>query len=45
MSNVNERLENLYGTSLEIESRPGEGTRVSFIIPREQAGDYEGHDK
>ena len=33
LKNVNERLENLYGSSLKIESLPGKGTTVSFFIP------------
>ncbi len=38
--NVNERLRSVYGPEhgLEIASRPGEGTRVSFSVPKYKAG-------
>jgi two-component system LytT family sensor kinase len=38
--NVNERLRSVYGPEhgLEILSRPGEGTRVSFSVPKYKAG-------
>ena len=38
--NVNERLRSVYGPehSLEIASRPGEGTRISFSVPKYKAG-------
>ncbi len=38
--NVNERLRSVYGPEhgLEIVSRPGEGTRISFSIPKYKAG-------
>jgi two-component system sensor histidine kinase LytS len=40
LSNVNERLRSVYGPEhgLEIASRPGEGTRVSFSVPKFKAG-------
>lgn len=40
LSNVNERLRSVYGPEhgLEIASRPGEGTRVSFSVPKYKAG-------
>ena len=40
LSNVNERLRSIYGPEygLEIVSRPGEGTRVSFSVPKYKAG-------
>ena len=38
--NVNDRLRSVYGPEhgLEIVSRPGEGTRVSFSVPKYKAG-------
>lgn len=38
--NVNERLRSVYGPEhgLEIASRPGDGTRVSFSVPKYKAG-------
>ena len=38
--NVNERLRSVYGPEhgLEIASRPGEGTRVSFSVPKYKVG-------
>jgi LytS/YehU family sensor histidine kinase len=38
--NVNERLRSVYGPEhgLEIASRPGEGTRISFSVPKYKAG-------
>ncbi|GED67956.1 hypothetical protein BRE01_16580 [Brevibacillus reuszeri] len=33
VSNTNRRLTQMYGKGLSIESRPGEGTAVSFVIP------------
>lgn len=40
LANVNDRLRTLYGSEhgLQIESTPGEGTRVSFSIPKYRAG-------
>lgn len=40
LANVNDRLRTLYGPEhgLQIESTPGEGTRVSFSIPKYRAG-------
>lgn len=34
LSNTNRRLKRLYGQGLTIRSEPGEGTSVSFVIPR-----------
>lgn len=34
ISNTNRRLIKLYGQGLSIDSKPGEGTTVSFIIPK-----------
>lgn len=33
--NINRRLKKLYGKGLSIESEPGKGTRIAFIIPGE----------
>nr|WP_137060897.1 hypothetical protein [Paenibacillus terrae] len=33
ISNTNRRLIQLYGQGLSIDSKPGEGTTVSFVIP------------
>ncbi|MER3419669.1 MAG: sensor histidine kinase [Chloroflexota bacterium] len=40
LSNVNERLQSVYGPGhgLEIVSRPGGGTRVSFSVPKYKVG-------
>ncbi|MCX7780745.1 MAG: sensor histidine kinase [Negativicutes bacterium] len=38
LKNVHERLQGLYGQGLNIESRPGGGTIVSFMLPK-RAGD------
>ncbi|WP_324607771.1 hybrid sensor histidine kinase/response regulator [Paenibacillus sp. IHBB 10380] len=34
--NTNRRLEQLYGKGLVIQSKPGEGTTVSFVIPNQE---------
>ncbi|WP_164716890.1 response regulator [Paenibacillus whitsoniae] len=34
LANISRRLRLMYGEQLQIESWPGEGTRVSFIIPK-----------
>jgi len=36
--NINSRLKSLYGSGLDIQSNPGQGTVVSFEIPKEQKG-------
>ncbi len=36
LANIRKRLAILYGTELEIESRPGVGTRVTFHLPRSE---------
>jgi len=33
LTNISRRLRLLYGETLQVESRPGQGTRVGFIIP------------
>lgn len=40
LSNVNERLHSIYGPEhqLQVESKPGEGTKVSFAVPKYKAG-------
>jgi two-component system, LytTR family, sensor kinase len=40
LANVNERLRSVYGSQygLQVSSRPGEGTRVSFSVPKFKAG-------
>ena len=40
LANVNERLRSVYGGEhgLHVSSRPGEGTRVSFTVPKYKAG-------
>ena len=35
LSNIHTRLQKHYGTGLEIESRPGAGTKVAFCIPHD----------
>lgn len=36
LPNIEERLQGLYGCGLRIDSRPGEGTLVSFCIPKQK---------
>jgi two-component system LytT family sensor kinase len=40
LSNVNERLKSIYGLDheLQIESKPGEGTRMTFRVPKYKPG-------
>ncbi len=40
LSNVNERLKSIYGLDheLKIESRPGEGTKMTFRVPKYKTG-------
>jgi two-component system, LytTR family, sensor kinase len=40
LGNVNDRLRTIYGSEhgLQLESTPGEGTRVSFVVPKFRAG-------
>lgn len=40
LSNVNERLRSIYGpdNQLQINSKPGEGTKVSFAVPKYKSG-------
>jgi len=37
IANTNRRLIRLYGSGLRIESKPGEGTTVSFVVPARRA--------
>lgn len=34
MININRRLQMLYGTGLSVKSRPGEGTKITIVIPK-----------
>lgn len=37
LKNVSERLHSIYGKTLEIDSKKGEGTKVSFVLPFKEA--------
>ncbi len=43
LANIQRRLQTLYGTRLSIESRPGEGTKITVIFPKRKENSDESY--